>query len=1016
MKSKARLLDHWPIAIALAYLIIPIQGWGFLSAGRPLTLLGAVAVGATSWLWWSRRRLPFATLLVIALGVKLVSMPVIPPRGFQAAYYAQADWRGPVEAGTSGAPTFTRVDERLQFGGEHRDLPLSFFNSTGRFNFYQPGEPQRDRLAFSVLWHGFRYQPSAEERQLYVVAPGSIARVTIGEAPPITITNAGPDWSTRALLPTGWQPIQVDLSSPYGAPRRFEVGWLANGRREPLDASQIFQHPVGAWRITGDRLLRAGAWLFDALWLAALLFNVIDTLKLAVRASREPDAPATLAHPWSTLIVAIVLVDAALFALPAVNRLVLLGGGGDPLAYETMARDIAIGGPLMTGGEVLGHGFPYYYHPFYPYFLAICHWLTGEGMFGIYFIQRFLLGIAVIWLWRTTALLFGESTGRVGLIVAGVVVYERIAVWAGVLLSDVLFLPLLCGWSALLVGLACGRTRRPAVVVAAGVVWGVAILTRGTPLLGMLLVLPVFVVAIARRSGTWWRPTLLLVATMLAVVSLATARNYIVAGRFVPIFGSGSASLILGNPPPAIVRLAPGPRDAFYHRFGIEDTTRAVVEYAMQAPATFVRGLLSKALYMLGWFDALVPGAGWSSFLIACWVAAAGGALLLAFGYAESPHSAATSALPAAVASVHVVSAIVIFPHVYGDRLILPIYAVIVPYVAITVAAACRVAARASRASLMRALICAALALCVWEVALPVRIGFDFDLLFPLMLVGALALGARFDRGHPPWAFATLAVALSVTLLSVPTADAVVEYRRQLAVLALAMVIAPMATSARTRRIVVTVLIAMVAAVAIAAAATASVTRAVVTIMAAAAVVWLAIRPRPREHWTSAIVLAGAAMLTVVAFEWVSRSVTTLDDGLSLYAWQWIGGERSVLAGHEWFGIGLSGAPALAGIRQSTVGAGGGVLWFLVGTGFVGAICYVAVWIRSLWISAGPQVDQGTIALQGVLLAIFAVSQRHNLLAGPTGSAALLALVGITFGLVQATTYVSTDDIEPLHP
>ena len=962
----------------MAYFILPVPGWGFLSSGRPLNWLGVVAVSTTCWLWWSRRHLPFATLFLIALGLKLASAPVVPPQGFRAAYHAEADWQGPVEAGSTRGTSFTRVDERLRFGDTHPDFPLYFFNDTRRFNFYQPGEPQRDKLAFSVSWLGFLYQPDAEDRRLYLAASGTTARVAIGDAPPITVTDPGPNWSALVHVPAGWQRVRIELSTPYGAPRRFEAGWIQNGRREPFDASRIFQRPVRPWRIAAGRLIGAGASLFDALLLAALLFAVFDTLRLAMRASREPDRAATLfAHPWSTLIVAVVIVDAALFALPAVNRLVLLGGGGDPMAYETMAREIQIGGLLMTGGEAMGHGTPYYYHPFYPYFLAACHSLTGESVFGIYFIQRLLLGLTVIWLWRTTAILFGESTGRWGLVVAGAVIYERIAVWAGVLLSDVPFVPMLCGWSALLVYFACGRTRRLAVVVASGVLWGVAILTRGTPLLGVGLVLPVFALAIARRHGTWWRAALLLVVSMLAAVSLATARNYIVAGRFVPIFGSGSASLILGNPPPPTVRLAGGPRDAFYRRFGVEDTTRAVVEFAIQEPATFARGLGRKTLYMLGWFEPLVPGAGWSLFLIACWMTAGAGALLLASGRAGSEQSAAARALPAAVASVHIASAIVIFPHVYGDRLILPIYAVVVPYVAVAVAAAGAAATRFSRASLARALIGAALMLCVVEMALPGRLAFDFDLLLPLVLAGALALGTRFNRGPRPWVFAALAAALSVTLLLAPTADAVMEYRRQLAVLALAVVIAPLAATSRSGRV----------------------------------------QTRGRGPWTSAIVLAVSVMLTVIALQWVSRPVTTLPDPLSLYAWQWMAGGRSVLAGHDWFGIGLSGPPALADVRLPTMGAGGGMLWLLVATGIVGASCYVAVWMRELWLSIRPRGGQTTIALHGVLLAIFAVSQQHNLLAGPTASAALLSLVGLTFGLIEATNHVSADDsIEPHHP
>ena len=164
----------------MAYFVLPAPGWGFLSSGRPLNWLGMVAVSATCWLWWSRRRLPLAALFLAALGMKLASAPIVPPHGFRAAYHAEADWQGPVEAGSTRGASFTRIDERLQFEDTRHDFPLYFFNDTRRFNFYQPGEPQRDKLAFSVSWLGFLYQPEAEDRRLYLAASGTTARVAIG--------------------------------------------------------------------------------------------------------------------------------------------------------------------------------------------------------------------------------------------------------------------------------------------------------------------------------------------------------------------------------------------------------------------------------------------------------------------------------------------------------------------------------------------------------------------------------------------------------------------------------------------------------------------------------------------------------------------------------------------------------------------------------------------------------------------------------------------------------------------
>ena len=103
-----------------------------------------------------------------------------------------------------------------------------------------------------------------------------------------------------------------------------------------------------------------------------------------------------------------------------------------------------------------------------------------------------------------------------------------------------------------------------------------------------------------------------------------------------------------------------------------------VVEFARHAPRLFLRGLRSKALYALGLFSALRPGAGWSPALVVMW---AGAALGIA-GVIRSRDRPPLWWLPAAIAASHFSAVVVIFPDVYGDRLILPLYVLLIPYAA----------------------------------------------------------------------------------------------------------------------------------------------------------------------------------------------------------------------------------------------------------------------------------------------------------------------------------------------
>ena len=92
--------------------------------------------------------------------------------------------------------------------------------------------------------------------------------------------------------------------------------------------------------------------------------------------------------------VAAIFLSASWPRLDRVDKLELLGGGQDWLTHESFARDILIGGPLMTLGKPLGEGRTFYAQPFYPYALAAMHALTGEDLFGVVALQVFGSGVA----------------------------------------------------------------------------------------------------------------------------------------------------------------------------------------------------------------------------------------------------------------------------------------------------------------------------------------------------------------------------------------------------------------------------------------------------------------------------------------------------------------------------------------------------------------------------------------------------------------------------------------------
>src|SRR5207237_4622096 len=127
----------------------------------------------------------------------------------------------------------------------------------------------------------------------------------------------------------------------------------------------------------------------------------------------------------------------------------------------------------------------------------------------------------------------------------------------------------------------------------------------------------VFVVRRRARLSAW--PIVVMIAMMVAVVSLATLRNWIAAGQFVPVTTSFGINLYLGNQPPPGLSI----RSAGY--------TAAVWEYLQKAPAIFVRNLWNKVLYTLGFFASMVPNAGSDPGLIVVWSSSLIAIALMAF-------------------------------------------------------------------------------------------------------------------------------------------------------------------------------------------------------------------------------------------------------------------------------------------------------------------------------------------------------------------------------------------------
>jgi hypothetical protein len=637
---------------------------------------GATAAIAAVWLAWAFRavdwkwRLPAALLAINAV----VGSVCLLERGFVARYYANDAWRGPPERSVEHPrASFTRLDRAIDFGpAAAADLPLFFLNDVARFNFYEANHPDRSRLPFSIEWNAYWNVEQTETVRLYVRGAGIRAIVFVDAVKAVELLPTEHEAVGAVDARRGWRRLQITVSAPYGADRAVSAGIVdRDGVQRPFGGRQVFPRASSARRLTADtagRGVRVIADVVMLVWIAwQLLFNTRRT--------------------WTFALWAVAILDAFRVALPWAGRLMLLGGGGDPMTYEFHARDILLNGPLMLLGGVRGQAEAFYYQPLYAYFLSLMHLVFGEGFFGIVFVQRLLVWVAAALAAAIARALFGERAARATLAAAIVFALAFLGRLAELLLGEIVFIPLVSTWVlSLIVAARPGAAMRAAAV--AGFCGGLATLSRST----LLLAWPCGVAAmLGRPLVAHLRAAILMAATMMAVVSCATLRNWIVAHQFVPVTTGFSVNLYLGNQPPPGVPVHFVFEHRFYEWFAKDDRARIAIEFARHAPRLFAQGLRRKLLYTLGYFDAWMPGAGYSVPLIATWSAAAAGFVLA--GLRRTPHWW----LPAAIAASHATAVVLIFPHVYGDRLILPLYVLLLPYVGLLASSAAAVVARHSR-------------------------------------------------------------------------------------------------------------------------------------------------------------------------------------------------------------------------------------------------------------------------------------------------------------------------------
>jgi hypothetical protein len=571
-------LDSWPEFVLLV-LLLP------LAVSSRLRDEAAAPLG--------RRGLRVATAaLGLTLGIKVALLIAAPNAGFDSCYRSTLQPpRGDCEVSfadpfrLSGA---TRVDQEFDFGlrppsplsaGQasailtgagplsESNWNLSFFNDL-RFGGYRPGEPDRDRVPFSLRSSGpVEFDSGGRLRVLYV----GEGRLEVGgravELPPsydrLAELTLPVDAGRHELrLAFAYRPVAV-LPEPGGAPTAapYAILGIASGA-DPLGAAPA---PSG-WRLaaaTADAILIVlalglalrWAWLLRAyaplavgvgvaIASGALLDSEVDLGPLAsfgdafwnllalvallgVLLARP--GPRPLHFAWFAVVA--IAVARTFEEFPYEDSTFYPTGGGDPLTYASQAGEILTTWSPEGGEEVFGTqpGFRYLLFAGRLVFGAADPWLAAAALSAVLF-AVFL----VTWMLRPPA---EAGTGRrvaalaVGALLLGVVMSSQVVGAMRVHQSEWVTWVLLPLAAALLFG-----SDRPRWWLVGAALLGLEVATRQNqgPLVVVLLLAFVLSVAPARRLAA-----VACCGAALLVGLLPLAHNLVYGQRFEILTTSG---------------------------------------------------------------------------------------------------------------------------------------------------------------------------------------------------------------------------------------------------------------------------------------------------------------------------------------------------------------------------------------------------------------------------------------------------------------------------------------------
>jgi 4-amino-4-deoxy-L-arabinose transferase-like glycosyltransferase len=267
---------------------------------------------------------------------------------------------------------------------------------------------------------------------------------------------------------------------------------------------------------------------------------MLRTEEPAPRPRRVPRRPVA---PW-------LLVYLVALALRVAYTFVAAGPNATPTSdsyeYDSVAWNLARG----PGFALNGAGGPYltaFVPPVLPWVVSLLYRMIGHHFFAALMLQCAIGALVPLLLAALASATFGAGVAAWA---AWLAVFHPVLIFfSGYLLTETTFTVTLL--AALLASVGWLKTPRPGRAVGAGMLWGIAALTRPTalPLPGLVALWAWVPLGLTVAPRDRIRQVLLLVLGVALVVSPWTIRNAVALRAFVPVTTGGGRALLDSNNP-----------------------------------------------------------------------------------------------------------------------------------------------------------------------------------------------------------------------------------------------------------------------------------------------------------------------------------------------------------------------------------------------------------------------------------------------------------------------------------